>query len=189
MEKIRCPWAKTEKEILYHDNEWCRPEHDDQKIFEFLILEGMQAGLSWSTILNKRDHMKEVFDSFDPAVIAGYTEEKKQSLLSDPGIIRNRLKIEAMVNNAVMFLKVQEEYGSFDAYIWSFTEGKRIINNWTQQSELPATSELSDRVSKDLKKKGFKFVGSTICYSFLQAVGIIDDHVTQCFCRKETGEA
>lgn len=183
MEKIRCPWAKSEKEIAYHDEEWCIPEHDDRKIFEFLILEGMQAGLSWSTILNKREHMSEVFDGFDPLIIAEYSDKKKQELLSDPGIIRNRLKIDALITNAKQFLQVQAEFGSFERYIWSFVDGKPLMNAWTDQSQMPATDEVSDRMSRELKKRGFKFVGSTICYSFMQAIGMVNDHVAGCFCK------
>lgn len=177
---MRCPWAKSENEIIYHDCEWCRPQHDDRKIFEFLILEGMQAGLSWRTILDKREHMRQVFDGFDPAVIAGYTDEKRSRLLADPGIIRNRLKINALIENARRFLEIQEEYGSFDKYIWSFTDGKQIVNAWKNIEDLPATDEISDRMSRELKKRGFKFVGSTICYSFMQAIGMVNDHVIWC---------
>ena len=180
MEKMRCTWAKSENEIRYHDCEWGRPLHDDRKLFEFLILEGMQAGLSWRTILDKREHMRQVFDGFDPVVIAGYTDEKRIELLADPGIIRNRLKINAMIENARRFLEVQEEYGSFDRYIWSFTDGKTIVNAWTKPEEIPATDEHSDRMSKDLKKRGFKFVGSTICYALMQAIGMVNDHMVWC---------
>lgn len=180
MEHTRCLWAKTEKEIAYHDKEWCRPLHDDKKIFEFLILEGMQAGLSWSTILNKREHMREVFDAFDPEIIALYGEEKRCQLLSDPGIIRNRLKINALIVNAQQFLQVQAEFKTFDSYIWKFSNEQQIRNAWTDISQLPSTSQVSDRMSADLKKRGFKFVGSTICYSFMQAIGMVNDHTIDC---------
>lgn len=176
----RCGWAKGEKDILYHDTEWGVPSHNDGYIFEMLILEGFQAGLSWNTILQKRENFKKAFDNFDYMKISEYDETKLNELLQNQGIIRNRLKINSTVTNARAFMKVQEEFGSFAKYIWNFTDEKRIINKWKELSEVPATSELSDKISKDLKKRGFKFVGSTIIYSFLQAIGIIDDHLMSC---------
>ena len=176
----RCGWAKGEKDILYHDTEWGVPSHDDRYIFEMLILEGFQAGLSWNTILQKRENFRKAFDNFDYRKMAEYDEMKLNELLKNEGIIRNRLKINSTVTNARAFMKIQEEFGSFAKYIWNFTDNKRIINKWKELSEVPATSELSDKISKDLKKRGFKFVGSTIIYSFLQAIGIIDDHLMSC---------
>ena len=176
----RCGWAKGEKDILYHDTEWGVPSHDDGYIFEMLILEGFQAGLSWNTILQKRENFRKAFDNFDYMKISEYDETKLNELLQNQGIIRNRLKINSTVTNARAFMKTQEEFGSFAKYIWNFTDNKRIINKWKELSEVPATSELSDKISKDLKKRGFKFVGSTIIYSFLQAIGIIDDHLISC---------
>lgn len=176
----RCGWAKGEKDILYHDTEWGVPSHDDRYIFEMLILEGFQAGLSWNTILQKRENFRKAFDNFDYRKMAEYDEMKLNELLKNEGIIRNRLKINSTVTNARAFMKVQQEFGSFAKYIWNFTDNKRIINKWKELSEVPATSELSDKISKDLKKRGFKFVGSTIIYSFLQAIGIIDDHLISC---------
>ena len=176
----RCGWAKGEKDILYHDTEWGVPSHDDGYIFEMLILEGFQAGLSWNTILQKRENFRKAFDNFDYSKIAEYNETKLKELLKNEGIIRNRLKINSTVTNARAFMKIQEEFGSFAKYIWNFIDNKRIINKWKELSEVPATSELSDKISKDLKKRGFKFVGSTIIYSFLQAIGIIDDHLISC---------
>lgn len=176
----RCPWAKSALDIEYHDNEWGRPLHDDAKLFEMLILEGMQAGLSWSTILNKRENMRAAFDYFDPTVMSNYDEKKIMQLLSNPGIIRNRLKINSLAINAKAFLAVQKEYGSFDKYIWSFVGGDPIVNAWTDISQVPSKSELSDIMSKSLLKKGFKFVGSTICYAFMQAVGMVNDHIVSC---------
>lgn len=180
MDKKRCEWAKAQIEIDYHDNEWGRPLHDDRKIFELLILEGMQAGLSWITILKKRENMREAFDGFDPQIIAEYTDEKKLELLSNAGIIRNRAKINALIMNARLFLDIQKEYGSFDKYIWSFVDYRPVVNSLTDPSQLPATSPLSDNMSKELRKKGFKFMGSTICYSFMQAIGMINDHMIWC---------
>ena len=177
MNNNRCGWAKGEKDILYHDTEWGVPSHDDGYIFEMLILEGFQAGLSWNTILQKRENFRKAFDNFDYRKMAEYDEMKLNELLKNEGIIRNRLKINSTVTNARAFMKVQKEFGSFAKYIWNFTNNKRIINKWKELSEVPATSELSDKISKDLKKRGFKFVGSTIIYSFLQAIGIIDDHL------------
>ena len=176
----RCGWAKGEKDILYHDTEWGVPSYDDEYIFEMLILEGFQAGLSWNTILQKRENFRKAFDNFDYKKIAKYDEKKLNELMQNEGIIRNKLKINSTVTNAVSFMKIQKEFGSFSDYIWGFTDKKRIINKWKDLSEVPATTELSDKISKDLKKRGFKFIGSTIIYSFLQAIGIIDDHLASC---------
>ncbi len=164
----------------YHDEEWGVPVHDDQTLFEFLILEGAQAGLSWATILHRREGYRRAFAGFDPVLVARFTEEQQAGLMNDPGIIRNRLKIQSAVGNAKAFLKVQEEFGSFDAYIWRFVDGKPIQNSFTAFREVPATTPESDAMSKDLKKRGFKFVGSTICYAFMQAVGMVNDHLTTC---------
>lgn len=185
MNNNRCGWAKGEKDILYHDTEWGVPSHDDGYIFEMLILEGFQAGLSWNTILQKRENFRKAFDNFDYRKMAEYDEMKLNELLKNEGIIRNRLKINSTVTNARAFMKVQKEFGSFAKYIWNFTDNKRIINKWKELSEVPATSKLSDKISKDLKKRGFKFVGSTIIYSFLQAIGIIDDHLISCPYKKK----
>ena len=176
----RCGWAKGEKDILYHDTEWGVPSYNDGYIFEMLILEGFQAGLSWNTILQKRENFRKAFDNFDYKKIAKYDEKKLNELMQNEGIIRNKLKINSTVTNAVSFMKIQKEFGSFSDYIWGFTDKKRIINKWKDLSEVPATTELSDKISKDLKKRGFKFIGSTIIYSFLQAIGIIDDHLASC---------
>lgn len=180
MEENRCPWAISDYNIAYHDEEWGKIEHDDQTLFEFLILEGMQAGLSWLTILKKRENFRKAFDMFDIEVVASYTEEKIQELLSNEGIIRNRLKIRGAVKNAQAFMKVQAEFGSFDAYIWGFVNGRQIVNHYEDPTQIPTHNELSDRISKDLKKRGFTFVGTTIIYSYLQAIGIINDHMTWC---------
>jgi len=170
----RCAWAKNELSIPYHDQEWGVPVHDDRLLFEFLVLEGAQAGLSWDTILRKRARYREVFDNFEPAVVARYGKRKVNALLGDAGIVRNRLKIAAAIANAQAFLKVAEEFGSFDAYIWQFAGGRRHV-------QLPASTPESDAMSKDLKRRGFRFVGSTICYAFMQAVGIVNDHAVDCF--------
>ncbi|MGG1599014.1 MULTISPECIES: DNA-3-methyladenine glycosylase I [Paenibacillus] len=184
----RCRWVNEDPlYIQYHDEEWGVPVHDDRKLFEMLILEGMQAGLSWYTVLKKRERYREAFDGFDPAIVARYDEAKLDELLADPGLIRNRLKMRAAVTNAQAFLKVQEEFGSFDRYIWSFVGGKTIRNAWRSLQEVPASTPESDAMSKDLKKRGFTFVGSTICYAFMQAVGMVMDHTTDCF-RYEEGE-
>lgn len=178
----RCEWC--EKDDLYrkyHDEEWGVPVHDDYVHFEFLLLEAMQAGLSWHTVLKKRNNFKEAFDNFDFEKIAKYDDKKFLSLLSNPGIIRNKLKINAAINNAKLFINIREEYGSFDNYIWKFVNGKPILNKWKSLSEIPAKTELSDKVSKDLLKKGFKFVGSTIIYAHLQATGIVNDHLDYCW--------
>lgn len=182
MDKIRCGWCKNDPLYMaYHDTEWGVPVYEDDKLFEFLILETFQAGLSWITILRKRENFRNAFDNFDYKKIASYSETKFEELLLDAGIIRNKLKIKATISNAVAFMEVQQEFGSFSNYIWSFTQGKPIKNNRKTLSELPATTELSDAISKDLKKRGFKFVGSTVIYAHLQATGMINDHVTDCF--------
>lgn len=182
MEKQRCAWAGSDPlYVAYHDDEWGKPVHDDRVLFEFLILEGAQAGLSWITILRKRENYRKAFDNFDPVLVAQYDDNRIVSLMSDPGIVRNRRKIEAAVNNAKRFLEVQKEFGSFSSYMWSFVGGKPIMNSWVSLSEIPSKTALSDTFSKDLLKRGFKFVGSTICYSHMQAVGMINDHVTSCF--------
>lgn len=176
----RCAWAEGERYIEYHDTEWGVPVHDDRVLFEFLILEGAQAGLSWSTILNKRENYRRAFDDFDARKIVNYDARKIRSLMADAGIVRNRLKIESTIKNAKAFLAVQKEFGSFDKYIWSFV-GASIQNRRKSLSEVPARTPESDAMSKDLLKRGFKFVGSTICYAFMQAVGMVNDHVTDCF--------
>ena len=184
--KNRCDWSqKNELMAKYHDQEWGRPLHNDQKLFEFLILEGMQAGLSWQTILNKRDAFRQAFDNFNPAIVAQYDEIKVSELMNNAGIIRNRLKILACINNAKRFLEVQSEYGSFDNYIWKFVDNKPIINSFNTLKEIPAKTLLSDTISKDLKMKGFKFIGSTIIYAHMQATGMVNDHLLQCFCHPE----
>ncbi len=180
----RCPWAKTEQYIEYHDREWGVPVHDDRTLFEFLVLEGAQAGLSWETILKKRENYREAFDHFDPAIVAKYGKRKQQSLLLNPGIVRNRLKIEAAIKNAKAFLAVQEEFGTFDKYIWSFVGHRPKQNAWKSLAEVPAHTPESDAMSKDLKRRGFSFVGSTICYAFMQAVGMVNDHLVECFRHK-----
>jgi DNA-3-methyladenine glycosylase I len=179
-EPVRCGWAKGERYLQYHDEEWGVPLHDDRTLFEFLILEGAQAGLSWSTILNKRDNYRRAFDGFDPRRIAQYQPKKIKALLADPGIVRNRLKIGSAIGNAKAFLRVQEEFGSFDRYIWQFVGGKPRVNPWKVR-QVPARTAESDAMSKDLKRRGFKFVGSTICYAFMQAVGMVNDHAPDCF--------
>lgn len=184
--KTRCQWAESDPlYIQYHDTEWGVPLHDDRKLFEFLILEGAQAGLSWITILKKRDNYREAFDGFNPERIAGYGPGEIRKLMSDKGIIRNKLKIESAVGNARAFLAVQEEFGSFDAYIWRFTNGKPIKNAWKTLAEIPAKTVESVAMSNDLKKRGFKFVGPTICYAHMQATGMVNDHLTDCFRHNE----
>jgi len=182
---IRCEWAATELMITYHDEVWGVPQHDDQLLFEFLILEGAQAGLSWNTILNKREKYRAAFDDFDPVAISQYGDAKVQSLLADAGIVRNRLKIASAIGNARAFLAVVEEFGSFDSYIWGFVGGSTKTNNWQSMAEIPATTAESDAMSKDLKKRGFKFVGTTICYAYMQATGMVDDHMVDCFRHRE----
>ena len=178
---VRCAWAEGSDAMRrYHDEEWGVPSHDDGHLFEMLILEGAQAGLSWSTILNKREHYREAFDGFDPALIVDYDEEKIAALLDDPGIVRNRLKVRGTVTNARAFLETREEYGSFAAYLWSWVEDTPLVNRPRSMADVPARTELSDRLGKDLKRRGFTFVGSTITYSFLQAVGVVDDHLVTC---------
>ena len=185
MEKIRCKWAKTLIEAEYHDAEWGVPLHDDPALFEFLILEGAQAGLSWLTILQKRARYRELFDNFDVNKIAQYDAENVAALMKDAGIVRNRLKIAATINNAKRFLLIQAEFGSFDAYIWSFVEGEPIINHWQSQAEIPVQTAISKALSKDLLKRGFKFVGPTICYAMMQAIGMLNDHTIGCYRHKE----
>jgi len=177
-----CDWPGENKLMIeYHDTEWGLPTHDDRKLFEFLLLDNAQAGLSWQTILNKRENYRKAFDDFDPVKIACYNKRKITSLLNNPGIIRNRLKVESAVTNARAFIEIQKEFGSFDAYIWQFVNGTPIRNRWKCLKEIPATSPESDTMSKDLKKRGFKFVGSTICYAFMQSIGMINDHLIHCF--------
>ena len=178
---VRCAWANNELAIRYHDEEWGVPMHEDRGLFEFLILEGAQAGLSWNTILNKRDNYRKAFDGFDAGRVALYNRRKVQQLLGDPGIVRNKLKIASAVENAKAFLRVQEEFGSFDAYIWQFVGGKPRVNSPKSFEQVPARTAESDAMSKDLKRRGFNFVGSTICYAFMQAVGMVNDHVVECF--------
>ncbi len=180
----RCDWVNDDPlYIEYHDKEWGVPEYNEQKLFELLILEGAQAGLSWYTVLKKRAHYRKVFDQFDPYKIANYTEDKVQALLQDPGIIRNKLKVRSAITNAQAFLAIKKEYGSFSEYIWSFVDGKPIINQRDSIAQVPATTAISDHMSKALKKRGFKFVGSTICYAFMQASGMVNDHILSCICR------
>jgi DNA-3-methyladenine glycosylase I len=183
----RCPWATTELYIEYHDLEWGVPVHNDHTLFEFLVLEGAQAGLSWETILKKRDNYREAFDHFDPAIVAKYGQRKLPGLLSNPGIIRNRLKINAAIQNAKAFLAVQREFGTFDKYIWGFVGQRTKQNAWKSLAEVPAHTVESNAMSKDLKQRGFSFVGSTICYAFMQAVGMVNDHLVECFRHRELG--
>lgn len=179
----RCGWVNQDPLYIdYHDYEWGVPVYDDRLLFEYLNLEGAQAGLSWYTILKKRENYRKAFDDFDPTIIISYDEKKIEALLQNEGIVRNKLKINAVITNAKAFLKVKEEFGSFSRYIWSFVDGKPIRNHFKNLSEVPATTDISDRLSKDLKKRGFKFVGSTICYAFMQATGMVNDHVETCFC-------
>jgi DNA-3-methyladenine glycosylase I len=181
----RCTWPTNELAIRYHDEEWGTPLHDERGLFEFLILEGAQAGLSWDTILRKRENYRKAFDGFDVNKVARYTDKKVAKLLQDEGIIRNRLKIASAISNAKAFLKVQKEFGSFDNYIWSFVDGKPIVNKRTGPGQVPTRTDISDAISKDLKKRGFNFVGSTIMYAFMQATGMVNDHLVSCFRYKE----
>lgn len=186
--KKRCAWVKDDPlSIRYHDLEWGVPIYDDRLLFEFLILEGMQAGLSWSTILKKRDNFRKSFDNFNAKKIAKYDEEKINLLLKNEGIIRNKLKIQSVITNAKCFLQIKQEFPSFSEYIWDFVDGKPIHNRWRNLTQIPSTSAISDSLSKDLKKRGFKFVGSTICYAFMQAVGMVNDHTMDCFLYKKNG--
>lgn len=179
---VRCAWAGSNPlYVSYHDVEWGTPVHDDRTLFEFLVLEGAQAGLSWSTVLRKRPNYRQAFDNFDPSKVARYDEQKVTALLANPGIIRNRLKVAAAIANAQALLCLQEEYGSFDAYIWQFVGGKPVHNAWQKMQDIPSETSASRQMSKDLLKRGFRFVGPTICYAYMQAVGIVNDHVTQCF--------
>ena len=184
----RCAWATTELGVVYHDREWGVPQHDDRVLFEFLILEGAQAGLSWETILKKRENYRKAFANFDPKKVAKFDAKKVASLLKDPGIVRNKLKVAGAVKNAKAFLKVQEEFGSFDAYVWRFVGGKPIVNRWDKLKKVPARTAESDAMSKDLAKRGFTFVGSTICYAFMQAVGMVNDHEARCFRYREVAK-
>ena len=181
----RCDWASEEPNISYHDKEWGRPEHNDQKLFEFLILEGAQAGLSWITILKRRDGYRKAFSNFDVKKVAKYNKNQITKLLKNESIIRNRLKINSAVNNAKQFLKVQQEFGTFDEYIWSFVNNKPIKNKYKKLSDLPTSTLISETMSKDLKKRGFNFVGPTICYALMQAIGMVNDHTSRCFLYKK----
>jgi DNA-3-methyladenine glycosylase I len=180
----RCGWAKSPLDIVYHDEEWGVPVHDDRVLFEFLVLEGAQAGLSWSTILNKRENYRRAFAGFDPATVARFTATDITRLLGDAGIVRHRQKIESVVANARAFLRVQEEHGSFDRYVWAFVGGAPKVNGWRMPGQVPARTPESDALSKDLKRRGFGFVGSTICYAFMQAVGMVNDHLVRCVCSR-----
>lgn len=178
----RCAWAGDDPlYVRYHDEDWGVPVHEDRTHFEFLVLESAQAGLSWITVLRRRENYRRLYDQFDPRIVAEYGEEKIEALLGDTGIIRNRMKVESSVNNARRFLEVQEEFGSFDRYLWDFVGRKPVVNRWSEMSQIPASTELSDRVSKDLKKRGFRFIGTTIIYAHLQAVGLVNDHLVGCF--------
>lgn len=180
----RCQWAKTDLSIAYHDEQWGVPTHDDRVLFEFLILEGAQAGLSWETILKKRENYRKAFARFDPAKVARFGRRDVTRLMNDAGIVRNRLKIESAIDNARAFLDVQEEFGSFDALLWRFVDGRPIVNRWKSLKEIPARTAVSDAMSKDLRKRGFRFVGSTICYAYMQAMGLVNDHTLGCFLRR-----
>ena len=186
----RCKWADSNELMKeYHDKEWGTPQRDDKMLYELLILEGMQAGLSWNTVLQKRDNFRKAFDNFDYNKIMGYKEKKIEELMQNEGIIRNRLKIQSVITNAKSFIKVQEEFGSFNKYIWDFVNNKPVHNAWKKLEDLPPNTELSNRISKDMKKRGFKFIGTTIIYSFLQAIGVVNDHTTDCFRYKELGNS
>ena len=182
----RCAWARKELDIQYHDEEWGVPVHDDNHLFELLILEGVQAGLSWSTVLQRRPAYREFYDDFDPCIVAGYTPEKINDLLSNPLLIRNKLKINASIKNAHAFLLVQEEFDSFANYLWHFVGNQPIINHWETPEQVPAQTDLSQQLSQDLKKRGFSFIGPTICYAFMQATGLVNDHLTSCFRHSDT---
>ena len=184
----RCAWARDELMVAYHDTEWGVPQHDDRVLFEFLILEGAQAGLSWSTILKKRENYRAAFSRFDARRVANYDDAKVAALLANPGIVRNRLKVASTILNARAFLAVQKEFGSFDAYVWSFVGGRPKQNRWPAIHRLPARTVESDAMSRDLLRRGFKFVGSTICYAFMQAVGMVNDHTTDCFRHREVAK-
>ena len=181
MNQFRCPWATDPQYIEYHDREWGVPNHDDRHLFEMLILEGAQAGLSWSTILKKRQNYRVAFVNFDPAAVAKFSNKKVAQLLADPGIVRNRLKVASAIQNAKAFLEIQEEFGSFDSYVWRFVDGRPLQNRRKTMKEVPPRTAQSDAMSKDLIRRGFNFVGSTICYAFMQAVGMVNDHVVKCF--------
>ena len=183
----RCQWATSDLMIDYHDREWGTPLHDDQKLFELLMLEGAQAGLSWEIVLRKRVSYREAFDHFDARKMAGYGQDKIAELLQNPGIVRNKLKVAAFVQNAAAYLDIQNQSGSFDTYLWRFVDGNPVRNSWRDLSEVPAKTDLSERLSADLRRNGFKFVGSTICYAFLQAAGLVNDHVITCFRYQEAG--
>lgn len=186
-EPRRCLWAQDEPNIQYHDSEWGAPVHDDRLLFEFLILEGAQAGLSWTTILKKRNSYREAYKQFDPAAVAKFDTRKQQSLLNNTGIVRNRLKVESSISNAKAFLAVQDEFGTFDKYVWRFVDGRPKQNAWRAMKEVPASTAESDALSKDLKRRGFRFVGTTICYAYMQAVGMVNDHLVDCFRHSEVG--
>ncbi|NJK78220.1 MAG: DNA-3-methyladenine glycosylase I [Nanoarchaeota archaeon] len=180
----RCFWAKDAINIEYHDNEWGMPQHDDKKLFEFIILEGAQAGLTWTTILKRREGYRKAFSNFDPLKVSKYSSKHIEKLLTNPEIIRNKLKINSAINNAKQFLQIQKEFGSFDKYIWSFVNQEPIINNFKKHSDLPASTNISKHMSNELKNRGFNFVGPTICYAFMQAVGMVNDHTVDCFLKK-----
>lgn len=182
--KTRCKWATDELSIEYHDKEWGVPQHDDKHLFEFLILEGAQAGLSWSTILKRRNGYRKAFSDFDPVLVSRYTKKHAEKLFHDKEIIRNKLKIRSAINNAKHFLEIQNEFGSFDNYVWSFVDHKTIVNNFKKSSTLPTSTVISEKLSHDLKNRGFSFVGPTICYAFMQAVGMVNDHTIDCFLHK-----
>ena len=184
-ENYRCGWAKNDLAVEYHDAEWGVPLHDDRKLFEFLILEGAQAGLSWDTILRKRENYRKAFDDFDAEKIVVYDEKKVAELLENEGIVRNRLKIASVISNAKSYLKITDEFGSFDSYIWQFVDGESIINSWEHLQQVPAKTFVSNAMSKDLKRRGFNFVGSTIMYAFMQACGLVNDHLVSCFRHEE----
>lgn len=187
MAKVRCSWAKETNPLYidYHDNEWGVPVHDDRELFEMLVLEGCQAGLSWETVLNKREGYREAFYNFDVQKVAAMTDEELESLRNNPNIIRNRLKINMARKNARVFIDIQKEFGSFDVYIWDFVNGTPIINAWKDMTEVPVSTDISDAISKDLKKRGMSFVGTTIIYAYMQACGLVNDHITSCFCYKD----